>query len=98
MSVNWSDWSNNLVDKSMQGYETSMGVGAWILIFTAIIGYVYIKQQSYVAAGVASFVLLTAFAVSGYLINMESWVILITIFMCLAFTGLLLLFISKRRN
>ena len=96
--VNWSDWSSNLVNKSMAGYETSMGIGAWILIFTGIIGYVYLKQQSYVAAAVASCVLLTVFAVGGYLISMESWIILITIFMCLAFTGLLLLFISKRRN
>ena len=96
--VNWSDWHLHLIDKSMAPYETVMGVGAWVLIFTGIVGYVYVKQQSYVAAAVASFVLLTVFAAGGYLISMESWVILITIFMCLAFTGLLLLFISKRRN
>ena len=80
MAVNWSDWSSNLVDKSMMGYETAMGVGAWILIFTGIIGYVYLKQQSYVAAAVASLVLLTVFAAGGYLGGMENWVILITIF------------------
>ena len=98
MPVNWSDWSGNLVNKSMMGYETTLGIGAWVLIFTAIIGYVYLKQQSYVAAAVASLILLSVFAAGGYLGGMENWIILITIFLCLAFTGLLLLFFAKRRG
>lgn len=96
--VNWSDWQGDIIGKSMSGYETTMGVFAWVLIFSGIIGYVYLKQQSYVAAAVASVVLLTAFAAGGYLLDMSSWVILMTIFLSLAFTGLFVLFISKRRN
>ena len=96
--VNWTDWSSDLIGKSMGPYETTMGVGAWILIFTAIIGYVYLKQQSYVAAAIASLVLLVSFVATGYLLNAESWVILITIFLSLSFTGLFILFIAKRRN
>ena len=98
MAVNWSDWSSDLIGKSMAGYETSMGAFAWVLIFTGIIGYVYIKQQSFVAAAVASAVLLTAFAATGYLVGVDSWVLLITVFLSLSFTGLFVLFISKRRN
>ena len=97
--VSWSDWSSDLIGKSMAGYETSMGVFAWVLIFTGIIGYVYIKQQSYVAAAVASIVLLTAFATTNhYLIGADSWILLITIFIGLSLAGLFVLFISKRRN
>ena len=94
--VNWSDWSSDLIGKSMAPYETTMGVGAWILIFTGIIGYVYLKQQSYVAAAIASLVILTAFI--NYLYGMEAWTNLIIILICLSLTGLLLLFIAKRRN
>ena len=96
--VNWTDWSSNFIGKSMAGYETAMGVFAWVLIFTGIIGYVYMKQQSYVAAAIASIVILTAFASTGYLIGVDSWILLITIFICLPLTGLFVLFISKRRN
>ena len=96
--VNWSDWTGNFVDKSMSPYETTMGVFAWVLIFTSIIGYVYLKQQSYVAAAVAGIVLLTAFAATGYLVGADSWILMITIFISLAVTGLFVLFISKRRN
>jgi len=96
--VNWSDWSSDFIGKSMAPYETVMGVFSWVLIFTAIIGYVYVKQQSYVAAAAAGIVLLTAFAATGYLVGTDSWILLITIFISLAVTGLFVLFISKRRN
>jgi len=96
--VNWSDWSSDLIGKSMAPYETTMGVFAWVLIFTAIIGYVYLKQQSYIAAATAGIVLLTAFAATGYIVGADSWILMITIFISLAVTGLFVLFIAKRRN
>ena len=98
MLVNWTDWSSDLFGKSMAGYETAMGVFAWVLIFSGIIAYVYVKQQSYVAAASAGIVILTAFASTGYIIGADSWILLITIIICLAITGLFVLFISKRRN
>ena len=98
MLVNWTDWSSDLFGKSMAGYETAMGVFAWVLIFSGIIAYVYVKQQSYVAAAAAGIVLLTAFASTGYLIGVDTWIIFITILISLAITGLFVLFISKRRN
>jgi len=94
--VNWSDWSSNLIGKSMAPYETVMGVFAWVLIFTGIISYVYLKQQSYVAAAVASLILLTAF--TNYLYGVETWITLMTVIIALSFTGLVILFIAKRRN
>jgi len=97
--VNWSDWSGDFIGKSMAGYETAMGVFAWVLIFSGIIAYVYVKQQSYVAAAAAGIVILTAFATTGhYLVGVDSWILLITIIICLSITGLFVLFISKRRN
>ena len=98
MPVNWSDWSSDLIGKSMQPYETVLGIFTWVLIFSAIIGYVYLKQQSYVAAAVAGIVILTAFAATGYLVGAESWILMITIIISLAVTGLFILFISKRRK
>jgi len=96
--VNWSEWTGHLVEKGMGPYETVLGVSAWVLIFSAIIGYVYIKQQSYIAAAMASLVLLTAFISTGYITGVDSWVLLIVVLSSLAVTGLIILFISKRRN
>ena len=94
--VNWSDWQSSLVEKSLGPYEAVMGMFFWVIIFTAIIGYVYVKQQSYTAAAVASLILVSALV--NHLYGMEAWTNMIIILMSLAFTGLLLIFISKRRN
>jgi len=94
--VNWSEWQSDLVGKSMLPYENILGVFAWVLIFTGVIGYVYLKQQSWTAAAISILIILTAF--SNYLFGVDMWVNLLTVIMCLAFTGLMVLFISKRRN
>lgn len=94
--VNWSEWQNSLVEKSFGPYEAILGVFAWVLIFSGIIGYVYLKQRSYTAAAVAALVIVTVF--TNYWYGVETWLTIIYIFTALAFTALLLIFISKRRN
>jgi hypothetical protein len=80
----------------MYGYNIVLGVFVWPLIFTGVIGYVYLKQQSYVAAAVAAMILIAVFG--NYMAGMEIWVSLIYILVALAITGLVLIFLSKRRN
>lgn len=94
--VNWSEWQTGLMEKAFGPYEAVLGMFFWVIIFTGIIGYVYVKQQSYVAAAVASLILISALA--NYLYGVSAWMNMLTILMALAFTGLLLIFISKRRN
>ena len=96
MSYNWTSWTSELIGKSIQPYETSMGALFWVLIFTSVIGYVYLKQQSYTAAAVAALIIVSVFA--NYLVGVETWVNIIYILIALAFTGLMIIFISKRRN
>lgn len=93
---NWTFWSENLMDLSMQGYTDTLGVFVWPLIFTAIIGYVYLKNQSVVTAAAAVLILFGAFinTISG----VDPWATLMMILICLAITGLLLYFIIKRRG
>lgn len=93
---NFSYWMENLMDLSMQGYETALGVLVWPIIFSGVIGYVYLKQQSFVAAAVAAMILICVFG--NYLMDVESWVSLMYILSSLAFTGLFLMFLSKRRG
>lgn len=97
MSINnWSYWAENLMELSMQGYTDTLGVFVWPLIFTAVIGYVYLKNQSVVTAAAAGLILFAAF--SNVLIGVSVWANLMMVLICLAITGLLLFFIVKRRG
>ena len=93
---NFTYWMENLMDLSMQGYDTALGALVWPLIFSGVIGYVYLKQQSLVAAAVAAMIIICVFG--NYLMDVESWVSLMYILVSLAITGLFLMFLSKRRG
>jgi hypothetical protein len=84
------------MEQIMLGYQTALGFFVWPLIFSAVIGYVYLKQQSFVAAAVAAMIIISAFG--NYLMHMETWVIIMYILVSLAITGLVLIFLSKRRT
>jgi len=74
----------------------ALGLFVWPLIFCAVIGYVYLKQQSFVAAAVATMILISVFG--NYLAGMEIWVSIMYILVALAITALFLMFLSKRRG
>jgi len=79
----------------MQGYVMVLGVFVWPIIFTGIIGYVYLKQQSATAAAVVGMILFAAY--SNYMVGVETWVNIMYILISLVVTALVLIFISKRR-
>ena len=87
-------WS--IMEYTMRGYISTLGPFAWILIFTAIIAYTYLKNQSVVAAAAIAIILIAAF--SNVLIGVEMWVNLMMILCLMAFTGLIVYFIIKQRG
>lgn len=93
---NFTYWIGNLIPMSMQGYYNVLGVFVWPLIFMAITGYVYLKQQSAVAAAICILLLFAGFG--NVLIGVDLWVNLMHILVALSMTALLLIFISKRRG
>ena len=94
--VNWTDWQGQIFEKAVQPYEGILGIGFWALIFTTIIGYVYLKQQSYTAAAVAALVLFAVFV--NYFAGIGVWVNLIYVLVALAISMLFLVLFSRRRN
>jgi len=97
--TNFSNFSyvrQHFIEWSLQGYTTAFGFFFWPLVFTTCIGYVYIKQRSATAA-VAAILIIFA-TVGSYLTNVGAWVTLLYILVSLAFTGLLLVFIIRRRG
>lgn len=87
----------HFMDWSTQGYTHIFSFFFWPIFFSAIVGYVYMKQQSVVAAAVMILLIFAAFG-SNLLIGMSLFSNLMLIFAALALTGLVLVFVSKVRG
>lgn len=78
----------------MSGYVTVMGVFVWPIIFVAIIGYVYLKQQSLTVAAIAALIIFAVFG--NALIGVDILINFLYIAVSLIVTGVVLLFIIRR--
>jgi len=93
---NFTYWSEHLIEQSMLGYTTALGFFVWPIIFTAIIGYVYLKNQSVVAAAVVILIFVAAFGDS--LADVPTLYIFLHVLVALIITGLFLVFFTKIRS
>lgn len=84
------------MEQIMLGYETALGVFVWPLLFMGVIGYVYLKQRSYVAAAVVTMIIISVFG--NYMTGMETWVSIMYVLVALAITALFLIFLTRRRG
>jgi len=83
---------------SIQGYTDVVGYFFWPIILSAIIGYIYLKNQSAVVASIAILLFLSAFAFTGIFAHLSAFVMILQLIVTLAFTGLVVLFVSKWRS
>lgn len=93
---NWTYWSEHLIEQAILGYTNIVGFFFWPIMFTAVIGYVYLKNQSAVMAAVAILIIFVAF--SGSIIGIEPWYSIMYIFVSITIAALVLIFIVKRRR
>lgn len=94
--TNYTDIVGDFWGWSTQGYTISLGLLFYPIFFFGVIGYVNTKQQSVVAAAVATLVIITAFAD----LFAGNDVIVMGLHLMVAFiiSGLLLLFLIKVRG
>jgi len=83
---------------SMQGYTTAIGYFVWPIVFAGIIGYVYIKNTSAVAAAVATIIVFTSFSTVSWIAGVPGLVMLFQLVVALSITGLILYFVVRRRG
>lgn len=89
--------AQHFIEWTTQGYSLAVGAGVfWVLLFIGISGYFYLKNQSVVVWAVIILVFIVAFG--DALIGVDIVITLFHILIALAFTGLLLLFVSKYRR
>jgi hypothetical protein len=79
---------------SFQGYINAMGFFFWPILFTAIIVYVYLKNQSMVAAAVAILIIVTVF--SNAFAGVNPYLNFLYIVVSLIVSGLILMIFIKR--
>lgn len=93
---NFTYWTEHFMELVMQPYTIALGIFVYPLLFSGVIGYVYLKQQSFVAAAVVTMIITAVFG--NYMAGMETWLSIMYILVALAITALFLIFLSKRRN
>lgn len=80
----------------MQGYINALGFFVWPIIFTSIIGYVYLKNQSVTTAAIVILIFVAAF--SDTLAAVPTWYSFMHILVALIIAGLFLVFFTKIRG
>ena len=83
---------------STQGYVDVVGYFFWPVVLSAVIGYIYLKNQSVVAAAIAILLFLAAFGATGIFAHISAFVMILQIIVTLACTALVVLFLSKWRS
>ena len=85
-----------IVNYSMQAYIGILGAFTYPLMFCGIIGYVYMKQQSVIAAAMATLVLFAAF--DTLILGASVFVMVLHILVTIAIGALFLLFFTRWRQ
>lgn len=96
--VNYTEIITNFFTWSTQGYETALGFYFIPLVFSGIIGYLYIKTESVTVASVAGIILIGTYSASGLYADVQAWVLFIQIIVTISTVGLIILFVSRWRR
>lgn len=96
MIHNWSYIQGNFTQWALTGYMNAMGFWFYPLMFITIVGYVYLKQQSYTAAAITILILVAVFG--NILSGVPILINFLHIMTALAVTGLFLIFLTKLRR
>ena len=81
----------------MNGYDIALGVFVWPLIFSAIVGYIFIKNNSAVTASVAIIMLFAGLGTS-WIAGASVLALFLQVVAMLSFTGMILFFLVRRRG
>ena len=88
----------NFWEWSLQGYVDVFGFFFWPIMFSGIIGYIYLKSTSATSATVVILLLCGAFATTGIFTNVGGFVMMLQLIVTLSCVSLVVLFVSKWRS
>lgn len=100
IDVNWTNITQDFWNWSLQGYDVGVGLEFYFypLIFSAILGYIYIKTESAVVLAVGSILLVGGYAATGIFARVHPFITLLQVITALAITGLIIIFLTRWRK
>ena len=97
-SVNFTNFQQNLIEWSIQGYTSVFGGFFWAILLTGVIVYVFIKNSSAVTAVVAIIIIMAGFGTSSVMLQIQPWVMLMQLVTALGIAGLVVVYFTRSRN
>lgn len=95
--TNFTNIMSDFWDWALQGYVNIVGFLFYPIVFSAIIGYIYLKNQSALSAVIAILLFFGAFGATGVLANVPALNMAFYLIVCIVSGVLVLLFVSKWR-
>ncbi len=97
-SFNFSYMQQNLIPMMIQGYERVLGHFIWAFIFSAIIGYIVVKNKSTTAGAVAILLIFGAFGSTSVFLQMSAFTMFMQLIFALSITGIVVVYFMRRRR
>ena len=82
----------------MQGYTIAIGYFLYPVIFSGIIGYIFLKNSSAASAAVAIIIIFTTLSMTGWIAGVPVLALFFQVVVSLAITGLVLYMLTRRRG
>lgn len=96
--LNFTEFKGDIISFSIQGYINILGFFFWPVLFTGIIAYIYLKNQSAVAAVVGVIIIFAGFAGEGIFMNVPVVVMFYQAITALVIAGLFVMIFTRRRG
>ena len=88
----------NFLTWSIQGYTDIVGFFFRPIIFSIVIEYTYLTNRSVVAASIAILILFGAFGSTSVFAGVDQWAMFMQAIVIVAFTALVLVFLTRFRR
>jgi hypothetical protein len=92
---NFTYIQQHLVEWAMSGYTTVLGVFVWPIIFTGVLGYLYLKNQSLVILAAGILMIMAVFG--NALLGVDVFINLLYVATAMIVAALFLIFFVRRR-
>ncbi len=97
-SLNFTYVQQHMIEFMIQGYVDVVGFFFWAIVFSGVIGYVYVKNTSAVSASVAILIIFAGFAGTNVFLHTPIFTMFFQIIVALSISGLVVVFFARRRG
>ena len=97
-SFNFTYIQQHFLEFLFQGYTQIAGYFVWPIIFTTFVAYIYVTNRSAVSAAVGILIICAGFVGTGVFVNTPVVTMLFQLVVALSITGLVVIFLTRRRG